>query len=699
MDAPALVVRELICPNWQQAHYLERYRDVAEGRQAPVYAVFDDKETFLGLVEARQAAIFPGRVFADLLVRRQPAPIAPDTPVEEAMQRLERDGIDHLAVVDAHGGFHGVVSRLSLFSALVARERGLREERERLISQLTCELEHREVAASVFEGMPEGIMVTDAAQRILMVNRAFTETTGYTPQEAIGRTPRLLHSGQHEAEFYLRMWRAIERDGIWEGEVFNRRRNGEVYPEWLRIQSVRDAGGTVRYYVGIFSDISQHRDMRAKLLQLAFYDPLTGLPNRQLLNDRIEQAIAHGKRSQEGFALLYLDLDRFKDLNDTRGHRFGDQVLTAVSQRLHAALRVSDTVARLGGDEFVILLGNVQHDSAVAEIAQKLIELLKQPIDIGGERIYVGASIGISRFPQDGEDTDSLIMKADAALYRAKEAGRGQFHFHSDALHDKLCQRLGQVRALRQALEHGGLWLAWQPQIRLADGAVVGLEALARWTQQDGTPVSAAEFIALAEETGLIDPLGDWVFSALTEAAHRLLASHDGQLHLGVNLSPLQLKPGSGERLLRRLVHAGLPARHLVFELTESALSTQREGILPLLHSLVEAGARIAVDDFGTGCSNLAMLKALPLQQLKIDRSFIVDLPHDVNDRQIVVAMIDMAHALGLTVVAEGVEAAEHEALLRELGCDLVQGYYYARPMTLDRTLAWLAEHGAGARS
>lgn len=689
MTVPPLTARDLLCPRWQRVAALERYRDVASdpAREAPVYAVFDETGGYLGLVEARQAAIFPGRVFADLLVRRQPPPVADDTAIDTVLGLLDRTGSDHLAVIAPGGDFIGVISRLSIISGVCAREQALRAERERLIERLTCELEHREVAAAVFDGMLEGIMVTDAEQRILLVNRAFSETTGYSAEEAIGQTPRLLHSGRHDEAFYRAMWQSLHQVGLWEGEIWNRRKDGEIYPEWLRIQTVLDAAGQRRYYVGIFSDISQHQEMRAKLLHLAYYDTLTGLPNRQLLNDRLQQAIAHGSRAQEGFALLYLDLDRFKDLNDTRGHRFGDQVLIAVAQRLVGSLRVSDTVARLGGDEFVILLNDVRQEGAIVETAQKVLELLAQPIDIGGERVYTGASLGIARFPEDGADADTLIMKADAALYRAKDEGRGRFHFHSDQLHDRLRLRLERVQALRQALEHGGLWLAWQPQVELASGGIVGAEALLRWTGGDGSPVPPAEFVGLAEEAGLIEALGDWVLMQLIREAPHILAASGGRLRLGVNLSPLQLKPGCAERLLRLLALHGLAARHLMVELTESALSTQREGVLPLLTALVADGAGIAVDDFGTGCSNLAMLKALPITQLKIDRSFIMDLEHDGNDRQIVAAMIDMAHALGLEVVAEGVETPAQGDILRERGCDLAQGYLFAQPLALPQLL------------
>ena len=687
---PPLTARELLCPNWRRVHVLDRHGDVAKEDGVPVYAVFDEQERFLGLVETRQAALFPNRVFADLLVRRPPAPIAADSGIDAILARLESERLDYLPVLTADGAFLGVVSRLSILSALAARERALREERDGLIARLNCELEHREVAATVFDGMLEGIMVTDAALRILLVNRAFTQTTGYGAEEASGQKPSLLQSGRHDAAFYRAIWQQIERDGLWEGEIWNRRKNGEIYPEWLRIQALSDTTGQRRYYVGIFSDISQHQELRAKLLHMAYYDDLTGLPNRQLLHDRLEQAIAHCARAHEGFALLYLDLDRFKDLNDTRGHRFGDQVLVACAQRLAGALRTSDTVARVGGDEFVILLDKTWQETAVAETAQKLIDLLARPLDIGSERVYLGASVGIARFPEDGRDADSLIMKADAALYRAKGEGRGRYHFHSDRLHADLRQRLDRVQAMREALEQGLFRLVWQPQVRLADGRIAGAEALLRWTEADGTPVSPAQFIGLAEESGLIANLGEWVLAEIGRVGPRLIAASVPDLRLGVNFSPLQLKPDSAQHILELLARHGLSPRVLTVELTETALFTHREGVEGFLQSLVEAGVTLAVDDFGTGCSNLALLKAMPVGQLKIDRSFVQDLTTDVNDRQIIAAMIDMAHALGLEVLAEGVETPEQADLLRQLGCDLAQGYHFGKPMSEAHLVALL---------
>lgn len=688
MTPAQLTARDLLCPHWQAVGPYERFRDVAVDaqRRAPVYAVFETDGRFMGIVDARQAVLFPGRVFADLLLRRQ-VPVSAEAAIDEVIARMDREAVDYQPVSEADGRLVGVISRLSIFSGLSARERDLRAERERLIQRLTCELEHREVAAAVFEGMLEGIMVTDVEQRIVLVNRAFSQTTGYSAEEVIGQRPRLLHSGRHDAAFYGAMWQALEREGLWEGEIWNRRKSGEIYPEWLRIQAVDNAQGQRRYYVGIFSDISQHSDMRARLLHLAYYDTLTGLANRQLLLNRLQTAIAHARRADERFAVLYLDLDHFKDLNDTRGHRFGDQVLVGVAQRLSGHLRATDTVARLGGDEFVIILDQVGSDVAIVETADKLIGLMRQPMEVGGERLYVGASIGIARYPEDGDDPDSLLMRADAALYRAKQNGRCGYEFHSERMHERQRKRLELTQALRRAMEKGELWLAWQPQIRLADGRIVGAEALLRWTDADGSPVSPAQFVAVAEESGLIQGLGEWVFAQVGADGPRLIAASPISLRLGVNLSPLQIRMGAATQLLQLLTRHGLSVHHLMLELTESALAAHRDGVLSLLATLLEHGAGISVDDFGTGCSNLAMLKALPITQIKIDRGFVMDVLDDVNDRQIVTAMIEMAHALGLEVVAEGVETPEQAALLRELGCDLAQGYFHGRPMSLSQLL------------
>ncbi len=686
---------DCLCVRWTWVEAFQRYRDIVGGGVEPakVFAVFSDEQKFLGLVEERQAALFPGRIFADLLVRRQPEPLPPDADVATLLRRLGDEHADYLPVIAADGEFAGVVSLLSVFSALTQREQALREEREHLIAQLQCELENRRVAASVFDATGEGILVTDTDNRILLVNKAFCQTTGYSEAEAIGKTPKMLKSEKHDQEFYRAMWRSLEKTGAWEGEIWNRRKNGEIYPEWLHINAIPGEAGKTGYYAGVFSDITQHQELRAKLLHLAYYDVLTGLPNRQLFMDRLEMAIVHSHRNGDEFSLLFIGLDRFKDVNDTLGHRFGDQILAAIGKRLQNAVRKSDTAARLGGDEFALLLPDTGQPEDIAEIAEKVLAAFSEPLVLEGKTLFIAASIGVSRYPDDGGDGEALLMNADAAMSRAKESGRGTFRFFSPSMHNRFNKRLEISSALRQDLAADKLWLAWQPQVNLADGRIVGAEVLARWEDSSGAPVSPAIFIPVAEETGLIGALGEWALRTMCAQGAELARRAGGNFRVAVNFSPLQLQSRTQQTILGILAKTGFDARHLELELTETALSTQRDGILVFLKGLDEAGVEIAVDDFGTGCSNLATLKHLPIHKLKIDRSFVCDLSSDPNDRQIAAAIVSMAHALGLKVVAEGVETAEQAAILRELGCDMAQGYYFSRPVPFDN-LQQLLESG-----
>lgn len=701
-----LRARDCLCDEWRSVDAEERYANVV-GQDAGahrVLAVFEH-ERFLGLVEARQAALFPGRIFADLLIRRQPPPLLPDVPLPVVMQRLQDAGCDHLPVVDA-GGFVGVVSTLGVFKALMKTEQYLREERERLIEALHGELENRRITAAVFEATTEGIVVTDADNHILLINPAFTQTTGYTESEVLGKTPAILRSGRHGTDFYADMWRSIAESGHWQGEIWNRHKDGEVYPEWLHINVVRDERGTVRYYAGVFSDITLHDDLRNKLHHLAYHDPLTDLPNRQLFMDRLTQAVAQARRVTGTFSLLFIDLDRFKDVNDTLGHCIGDQLLTAVAKRLQAAVRQSDTVARLGGDEFTIVLQDGINESSVIAVADKIFRHLSRPFVIDGHELFVGASIGASRFPDDGETVEALLMAADSAMYRAKDEGKGRLSFYSAVLRERATHRVEIVNALRHALIEQRLRVYWQPQVSLSDGAIHGIEALLRWPCTDVEPVPPSVFIPIAEQGGLIEAIGEWVLKTACREAASLRKEGCGRLpRVAINFSPLQLKAGVDRTVVEAVQESGLDPTSLEIELTESAFAMGRDGMLEFLRNLGEMGIEVAVDDFGTGCSNLAMLKTLPVHKVKIDRAFVCDLATAADDREIVSAIISMAHALKLKVVAEGVETREQAHLLRELGCDMAQGYLYSPPVPLEGLRAllnraadpgWFAEEVAG---
>ncbi len=684
-------LREALTPRLLRVQADQRFREVIKpGEPAEVFAVFDE-ERYLGLVSAKQAALFPGRIFADLIVLRQAHPMDEDTDLEVAIKRLQETKDDFLPVQDKAGAFLGAVSRACLFAVLSKAERLLSEERASLIRQLEGELENRRVATAVFDATSEGIMVTDAETRIILINRAFTATTGYTLEDVRGKTPHVLSSNHHDRDFYTAMWTSIRETGGWSGEIWNRRKSGDIYPEWLHINAIRDDSGKITHYVGVFSDISQHKEVQKRLHDLAYYDALTHLPNRQLFYDRLEQAIAHARREHGGFTLLFVDLDRFKEINDTLGHGFGDRLLSEAAQRLRALVRSSDTVARWGGDEFILILGETEEDWRAAVAARKIVHAFEPPIRIESHDIHVSASVGIARFPLDGENAEALVSHADAAMYDAKKEGRSRYSFFTPELNQRLTERLRMENALRSSLslaaqgDNDWLHLAWQPQVRLADGAIIGVEVLARWRHPELGEVSPARFIPVAEESGLIVELGQW---ALREAARHAarLCEHikPGTFRVSINVSPRQMGHEQMHELASVIERHGLSAECVELEITESALISDKHSAEACLQDLGARGFHFAVDDFGTGYSNLAYLKRFAIHRLKIDQAFVRDMVEDEVDRQIVAAIISMGHSLGLKVIAEGVETEAQRAILRQLGCDEGQGFLFARPMPFD---------------
>lgn len=556
--------------------------------------------------------------------------------------------------------------------------------------------EHRlRQSAVVFESTADGVIITDSDTRIIAVNSAFCEITGYSEEEVLGQVPSFRRSERQASAFYREMWGDINEKGRWQGEIWNRRRNGEVYPEWMTISVVYDSEGDVSNYVAVFSDISHIKHSQMQLDHMAHHDPLTDLPNRALLDDRLTQAISRNQRAELEVGVMFIDLDRFKNVNDTLGHPVGDVLLQQVAHRLIQSLRTEDTVARLGGDEFVVLIEEMKRPEYAESVAIKIISSLNEAFVIQGHELYIGASIGISIYPQDGADASTLIKHADAAMYRAKEQGRNTYQFYTRELTTNATERLALESALRRAIERKEFMLYFQPKVAIATHTIVGAEALLRWNSPELGMVSPDRFIPLAEESGLIIEIGEWVLERACEAAARWCKGHNNFDHLAVNISAIQLQRGDIVNTVERILsRSGLGGERLELEITESVLMHHPEIASTVLADLRRLGVRLAVDDFGTGYSSLSYLKRFPIDILKIDRSFVTDIPGDANDTAITRAVIALGKSLQLKVVAEGVESEEQEQFLATEGCDYGQGYLFGRPMSVAEFEALLSAEG-----
>ncbi len=545
-------------------------------------------------------------------------------------------------------------------------------------------------AAAVFSSSRDGFVITNDKGEVEEINEAFAAITGYDRTEMIGRNMRFLQSGRHDHAFYQEMWQELVRTGQWQGEIWNRRKDGTIFPEWLSISVVRGERSRVAGYVGVFSDISTLKATEEKLEHLARHDPLTDLPNRLLLASYLGQAVSRSRRSGRSGAVLFLDLDRFKNVNDSLGHAAGDEILQSTARLLRERLRDGDLIARLGGDEFIVLLEDIDGPQAAAAVAIDLIDRFRHPFLLGnGREVYVGLSIGISVFPADGDRTEVLIQNADAALYEAKERGRSTFRFYSEALTVAANERLALESELRRGLALDQFLLHYQPVVRLADGRIEGVEALLRWQSPERGLVMPSSFIGVAEETGLIVPLGEEV---LRRSCRQMRSWLDAGLPFGtmaVNVSPRQLLQQDLElRVEAILAETGLEAGYLELEITESAIMEQGAEAEARLAALKSLGVRLAIDDFGTGYSSLSHLRRFPIDTFKIDRSFIGNVPDDRTQREIVLTIISLARQLGLHVVAEGVETERQVAFLRENACDSAQGHFFNPAVPADRIAA-----------
>ncbi|MHB8811136.1 MAG: putative bifunctional diguanylate cyclase/phosphodiesterase [Desulfobulbaceae bacterium] len=555
------------------------------------------------------------------------------------------------------------------------------------------------LSAMVFDNTVEGVIITDAETRILAVNRSFCQITGYREEELKNFTPRILQSGRHDASFYAEMWRSLREEGKWIGEIWNKRKSGELYPERLTIGVVRDSAGEVRNYVGVFSDISDIKRSQERLDFLAHHDLLTKLPNRLLFNHRLGHSIGLARRNQRQLAVLFIDLDHFKNVNDTLGHDLGDELLKKVAEHLSAHLRKSDTLARIGGDEFILLLDDVQAPRYACTIAEKFLGILGQTSTISGYEIFTSASIGISFFPKDGEDVTTLVKNADTAMYYAKTHGRNAYHFYAPEMSEYVRERLHLESLLRRSIERGELSVRYQPKVDLATGALVGAEALVRWNSPELGMVSPVRFIPIAEDIGFIVPLGEWVLRTACRQVREWEAQGFFLPSIAVNLSVKQLERGDiAETVSRVLQDTGLSATRLELEVTESAIM-KSDHALAHLDRLRALGIELSVDDFGTGYSSLSYLRRLPVQKLKIDRSFITSVSGEPSREAIVRAVIALASALGLRTIAEGIETDAEAEFLRNEGCHQGQGYLFSRPVPPGEMLArWGTADSAGQK-
>ncbi|MFZ5483104.1 MAG: EAL domain-containing protein [Pseudomonadota bacterium] len=624
---------------------------------------------------------------ADKLLGRTVAEVMPRAAAEAVMAAL--------AEAERTGESHGHVIALDLakgrhyFELSVARKQSVRGEAVRFmvlsrdVSERVLSEAQLLLSASVFDNTREGILITDPAQRILRANPAFCRLTGYQEAEIIGQTPRFLQSGHHEARFYEALKNTLAETGQWQGEVVDRRKDGGLVPILLSISVVRGNDGAILNYVAVHTDISQIKQSEAKLEYQAHHDLLTGLPNRLMLHLRLTHALDRARRDGDRLALLMLDLDRFKDVNDSYGHLMGDALLREAAQRLTLQVRQSDTLSRLGGDEFTVLVEHVDDPDQVARVAEHLVAALSEPFTLpNGVEVTVGASIGIALYPDHGSSEEALLQGADAALYQSKEEGRGRYRYFSDALTEAARARVALESRLRRALNQDELRVHFQPQVAIGSGRVIGAEALVRWQSPEEGLVPPGRFIPVAEQSGLIDALGAWVLRETCLQGRRWLDAGHPPLILAVNVSPRQLSRSDlVEQVAHILAETGFPAQQLELEMTEGSLLDQHHKVFEVLAGLRALGIRLAIDDFGTGYSSLAYLKRFPLDTLKIDKSFVDDIPRLEDDMEITATIIAMARSLRLEVLAEGVETPAQLDFLRQHGCDYYQGYLFSPPV------------------
>lgn len=658
-------------------------------RQAQSDAVvITEPDRPLGIITERDLVRFvahhPGHVTVGELATRPLLSVEPHDTLIHARDRLIAQRVRHLAVIDENAG---VIGLLGFREMLAGTEqiyfKDLRDALEQRDKALSQSRHHLELAERVIEASLEGIIITDANTRIEFVNPAFTHMTGYRAEEVIGYTPAVLSSGRHDATFYRQMWHSLKQQGYWRGEIWNRRKTGQLYLEMLTITAIRDDAGATTNYAALFTDITHIRENEEQVRRLAYYDALTRLPNRRLLEDRLSLAMRHAHRHGHQLAVIFFDLDHFKQVNDSLGHAIGDELLLQVSRRLTEHLREDDTLARLGGDEFIALLPDLADPTEVTRIARRLIGAISTPFTIGGHEFRVGCSLGISFYPNDADTAEDLMRNADAAMYRAKQEGRNTYRLFRSEMHVQDHRQLAMETALRDTAETGaGLDVHYQPIFDTQSGELRGAEALLRWHHPNFGHVAPVDFIPLAEHSGLILALGRQLIHDVAAQQQRWRTAGLGVVPVAINLSAKQFwQQDLPARLQAILAQHDLPGGLIDVELTESTLLDKQQQAIDILHALRELGCGVAIDDFGTGYSSLSYLQDLPVTTLKIDRSFVARLQDSHGSRAIVAAVSGLAHELGLTVIAEGVETRPQLDMLKRYPVHWVQGFFLGVPV------------------
>ena len=644
------------------------------------YSIFEiDKGKFEASYEGFLSVIHPeDREFVDSAYRES---LIKQTPYD-TVHRLQFNGV-RIKYIKEHGESFFNDAGKPIRSIGTVQDITKQHEKEMQLLQY----------ATVFENLGEGIFVTDAKANIIAVNPAFKKITGFSQEEVLGQNPKILQSGRHDKNFYTEMWKRLEDTGHWQGEIWNRRKNGQSFPEWLSISTIEDQEERLYNYVAVFSDITKIKNTEEELRFLAHHDPLTQLPNKSMLLEKLTYALEQRDRSQEKIALLFIDLDRFKEINDSFGHPSGDLLLQEVATRLKNILRKEDTVARISGDEFVIILDTINVNYNAAQIAQKILTEISHPIILDPYEVTVTASIGIAISPDDGNDTTTLLKNADIALYKAKGLGRNKYEFFSQEMADSSLELLLLTNALRNALVNDEFIIHYQPQIDLRSGRILGAEALLRWEHTDRGLIPPNHFIPLAEDMGLINDIGFWVIQQVCMQMKQWLDSGKPIKYVSVNISGKQLENQNFVKDIEQaLSNANLDAKYLKLEMTEDIIMKKLEYI-DLMEALKSLGIRISIDNFGTGYSSLSKLKHMSIEKLKIDRSFIYKLSENPSNIKIIKAIIALAESLNIDAIAEGVETLNDEKLLLEVGCNNVQGYLYSKALSLNELDTWIENY------